>query len=463
MALAGCAAVPMGPAVPAQADLPRGWSDTVAAARATGLAAWWLRFQDTALSALIADALRANTSVVGAQAALRQARALRDVSAAGLQPSLGSSAGVQRGSVGGRRTGNSFQAGLDAGWEVDLFGAKRNAVAASDATARASAASLGDVQVSVAAETALSYITLRGAQSQQAIASDNLTSQLQTLQITEWRAQAGLLSSLEAEQARAAAAQTQALLPSLQTQVQQAAHALAVLSGRPPAALQALVDRPAPVPQPADELAFSLPAETLRQRADVRAAEQQVMAAQSRVAQADADRWPSFSLGGSLGLNALSFSGLGQSAAVVTSLLASVSLPLWDGGAARAQVRAQQAALDQTRAIYRGTVLLALQEVEDALVALRNDRLRASRLQAATAAATHAATLARQRYGSGLVDFQTVLETQRSQLAAQDGLANVIASLSADHVRLYKALGGGWQPDDQGAPALSTEASMSTR
>jgi outer membrane protein TolC len=162
-------------------------------------------------------------------------------------------------------------------------------------------------------------------------------------------------------------------------------------------------------------------------------------------------------------LNALGLGGLGQASAVVSSLLASVSLPLWDGGAARAQVRAQQAALEQSQASYRGTVLLALQEVEDALVALRNDRLRAADLQDASAAATQAATLARQRYGSGLVDFQTVLETQRSQLGAQDSLASVTTNISADHVRLYKALGGGWTPDAGLAPDPATEARLSPR
>lgn len=242
----------------------------------------------------------------------------------------------------------------------------------------------------MAAETALSYITLRGAQAHLATATANLASQLQTLQITEWRVQAGLLSTLEAEQASAAAAQTRALLPTLQTTVEQAAHALAVLTGRPPAALATLVATPAAVPQAAGDLALSLPADTLRQRADVRAAEQQVQAAQSRVAQADAARWPSFKLGGSLGLSALTLGALGNGAALASSLLASVSLPLWDGGAARAQVRAQQAALDQTRSTYRGTVLTALQDVEDALVALRNDRLRAANLQAAASAAAAA-------------------------------------------------------------------------
>ena len=136
---------------------------------------------------------------------------------------------------------------------------------------------------------------------------------------------------------------------------------------------------------------------------------------------------------------------------MVRAFLASVSLPLFDGGAARAQVRAQAAALEQARAGYQSAVLTALKEVEDALVALRGDRERQARLQQAAEAATNAALMASQRYASGLIDFQTVLDTQRSQLNTQDSVAAAIATVSADHVRLYKALGGGWQPDD--APA----------
>jgi len=280
---------------------------------------------------------------------------------------------------------------------------------------------------------------------------------LQTLQLTDWRAQAGLLSTLEVEQARAASAQTQAQLPALQTAIAQTGHALAVLTGQPPAALAALVATPAPVPQARSDLALSLPAETLRQRPDVRAAEQQVLAAAGRVAQADAARYPSFRLGGSLGLNALTLGALSSTAALASTLLAGVNWTLWDGGAARAQVQAQQAALEQAQASYRGTVLTALKDVEDALVALRGDRERAARLQQAATAATQAARLARQRYDSGLVDFQTVLETQRTQLSTQDSLATATADISADHVRLFKALGGGWTPDEQPAQTPSLE------
>jgi outer membrane protein TolC len=165
------------------------------------------------------------------------------------------------------------------------------------------------------------------------------------------------------------------------------------------------------------------------------------------VAVADAARLPSFKLSGSLGLSALTLGSLTSGASVVSALAAGVSLPVFDGGAARAQVRAQQAALDQAGSAYRAVMLTALKEVEDALVALRGDRERLAHLQAAAEAAGNAALMARQRFNSGLVDFQTVLDTQRSQLGTQDSVANARADVSADHVRLYKALGGGWQPD----------------
>ncbi|MGB0129001.1 MAG: TolC family protein, partial [Rhodocyclaceae bacterium] len=171
---------------------------------------------------------------------------------------------------------------------------------------------------------------------------------------------------------------------------------------------------------------------------------------------AEAARWPTFTLSGSLGLNALTLGSLTNGASVVSTLLAGVSWPVFDGGATRAQVRAQQAALDQARAQYQAAVLTALKDVEDALVALRGNRERLLSLQNAAEAAGNAALLARQRYGSGLVDFQVVLETQRTQLSTQDGVASAKAELSADHVRLYKALGGGWIPDDGDAAAVPT-------
>jgi outer membrane protein TolC len=441
------------------------------AVNGASLSAWWRRFDDPQLALLVGSALQANTSIRGAIGALQQAQALRDVAAAALWPTLTVSARAQRSKSGQAGTGNNFQLGADANLPIDVFGARRAAVDAGEASVEASQASLGDVQVQIAAEVALNYILLRTGQARIAIASANLASQEETLQITRWREQAGLVTALEAEQALAAVEQNRAQLPALQTGIVQTQHALAVLTGRPPVAWPELLSLPAAasaaastraasrplaadasappaatatMPQAREGLTLSIPAQTLRQRADVRAAEYQVAAALARVGQARAQRWPSFAIGGSLGLSAATVGALGNSSSVLGSLLASVTLPVFDGGALRAQVRVQQGALAQAQQAYRAAVLGALQQVEDALVALRGDRQRLASLRLAADAAGTAGLLARQRYGSGLVDFQTVLETQRTQFATQDAVASASADVSSDHVRLFRALGGGW-------------------
>ena len=459
LAQIGCTPKIRQPSASTGITVPTGWSvsDSTVTTGSSSLAQWWLRFNDPLLGSLVTRAMQANISVKGARAALLQARALRDVSAAALWPSIDGSASAQRSKSGSDSAIDRFAVGLDASWEADIFGANRSALDSSEATARASAAGLGDVQVSIAAEVALTYIALRGAQRQLAIANDNLASQRETLQITLWRLQAGLVTSIEAEQARTAVEQTSALLPALQTSIDQACHALAVLTGQPPAALLTQLAAAGPVPQAADDLALSIPAETLRQRPDVRAAEHQVTAAVGRVRQAEAARLPNFRLGGSVGLNALSLGSLTDGASVVSALLADAFMPIFDGGGRSAQVRAEQAALDQALAAYQAAVLTALQDVEDALVALRGDQERLLRLENATEAAGIAALLARQQYSSGLVDFQTVLDTQRSQLVTQASVANAQADVSADHVRLYKALGGGWLAEDSEEPSTPPE------
>ncbi|WP_240668244.1 MULTISPECIES: efflux transporter outer membrane subunit [Piscinibacter] len=444
LGLAGCASLPA-PATPPQAGVavPVAWSAGAGTREPASLADWWQRLGDPVLGGLVRDALQANTDIESARAALRQARALAEVQA-GAGASLDASGSAQRARSASRAATNSVGVGIDASWEPDLFGGRRAATRAAELDASASAATLGDVQVSVAAEVALNYVTLRATEARLAIALDNLASQQETLQITQWRVQAGLATSLEAEQARAAAEQTRAQSQSLATSAQQSRHAIALLTGRSPDALVLPAGR---IPQADAELALAFPADTLRQRPDVRAAEDAAAAAAQRVAKADADRYPSLRLSGSLGLSALTLSGLSGPGSVASAILASVAWPVYDGGAARGQLRAQQAAYEQAGARYRAAVLTALKDVEDALVALRGDRERLATLRAAAEAAGNAALLARQRYASGLVDFQTVLETQRSQLNAQDSVAAAEAAVATDHVRLYKALGGGWQPD----------------
>lgn len=433
-----------------QTPVPAAWSTLATPpagpAAATSLALWWQRFNDAQLTALVTRALQANTDVRSAQAALLQARALRDVKSAGLGPNLSTSVSAQRSKSGGNPAGDSFHAGFDASWEPDVFGGNRSALNAAEADARAAEAGLANVQVSLAAEVAVTYMDLRGLQARLAIARSSLATQAETLQITRWRAQAGLASSLDVEQAVAASEQTSAQIPALLTSISQDLSSLAVLTGQAPGALQSSLGLAAAMPQAAGDLALAFPADTLRQRPDVRAAEHRISAALARVAQADAARYPGFQINGSLGLSALTLGSLSSGASVANALLASISVPLFDGGALRAQVRAQEAALEQARVNYQAAVLTALKDVEDALVSLQGNRERLDRLQAAVDAAVNADLLARQRYASGLIDFISVLETQRTLLSTQDSMESTRASLSADHVRLYKALGGGWTP-----------------
>ena len=457
--LGACAAQPPSGQDEPLVEVPAAWSDDAAAAAAatpTPPPPWWALFGEDLLSQIVEQALQRNPDIAGARAALAQAQAQRDLAAAARGPTVGLTGSIQRARSGGRSAENEFRAGVDAGWSPDPFGVLAQAQTAEEATVRQRTAELGEAELAVAAQVALEYIGLRGGQARLAIARDNLAIQRETLQITEWRAQAGLVSALEVEQARAATEQTLAQLPALQTGIVRAVHALAVLAGRPPASLDALLGAEGSVPVTTLDPMPDVPAETLRQRPDVRAAEQAVASAAARLAQADAARMPNFRLGGSLSVGAVTLAGLSSGAALASSLLASVSLPLFDGGAATAQVMVQRAALRQAHAAYRGTVLKALREVEDALVALRSGRERQARLQQAAQSAAAAAQLARYRYGSGLADFQTVLETQRNALATRDALASARADLSAGQVRLVQALGGGWR--ETGVPLVMTKA-----
>lgn len=407
-------------------------------------ATWWRDFHDPLLAELITRAMRANPTILSSQAALLQARALRDVKLAATRPNLTVSGSAQRNTSDGAESSVNFRGGLDASWELDVFGANSSALANSEADLQAAKASLRDVQLSMTAEVALAYIQLCGLQAQLGIAQHNLSSQQETLQITQWRAQAGLVTSLEVEQAQTAVSQTAAQLPALQNSLAKTRHSLAVLTGQRPHELDTLLTATLPIPQVAAQAADVIPADSLRQRADVRAAEERITAALAAVDAAEAARLPKFKLGGSLGLTALTLAGLNNGAAVATQILASMSVPILDGGAAKAQVRAQQAVLAQTRATYQNTLLTALKEVEDALIALQHDRERLLHLQQAASAADNAALLAQNRYNSGLIDFQTVLQTQRTLLGAQDSVASLQAELSSGHVRLIKAMGGGW-------------------
>lgn len=442
--LAACA-TPVPPVPPlASVPVPAQWSEAVPVG-AGGLAQWWRVFGDPELVQLVEAALAADTDIGVARANLLQARAARDEAAAALWPQASAGISAQRSALSGAREGNSFQAGFDASWEIDLFGGNRHALGAQQALVDAGAATLAATQVSIAAEVAQDYLQMRGAQVRIAVARENLASQQETLQISEWRRQAGLANDVEVEQARTAVEQTRAQVPVLQASAAQLAHALGVLTGQPPQALLPQLSQPAPLPQPQAGLAVAVPAQALAQRPDVQAAERKLKAAAERVGQAEAARYPTLDLAASVAWSGVTLGSVGGVSAA-RSLLASLTQPLFDAGTRRAQLAGRSAEYQAALETYRASVLAALQDVEDALVALATGRDRLAALQVALEAARNAALLASQRHASGLIDFQTVLETERTLLTVQDSVGSAETDLATDHVRLYKALGGGWSP-----------------
>ncbi len=472
VAFVGCAGLSRpqqsAPDAALQADLPSQWStpfpgpnrvDTLASTPAPtyapttaspdSLVAWWGHFKDPLLSRLVDDALKANTDIRVAVAALAQVRATRDVRVADAGPQLGLGGSAQRSQAGSNDAQSNFSAKLDASWEPDFFGANRGSVDAASAQVLASESSLGAIRVAVSAEVALAYITLRANQSKLVLTQSNLAAQEELLQLARWRLQAGLVSGLDVEQALAAVLQTRAQVPVLQAGILQGMHNVSVLTGRAPAALAQTLSASAPVPSAPVPLSVALPAETLRQRPDVQQAESNINAAWANVAVAEAGLYPRFSISGSMGLSALTLGALGNSGALARALLASVSFPLFDGGAARGQVAVQQALLTQSRVKYEATVLAALKDVEDGLVTLQGNLQRLDKLTSAADSASRADELARQQYSAGLVDFLVVLDAQRTLFSSRSALVEANATVSADMVRLYKALGGGWRA---GAP-----------
>jgi NodT family efflux transporter outer membrane factor (OMF) lipoprotein len=461
--LSGCAVGPnyVAPAPGALAVPDRFNAAVPAAANEAELAGWWQAFGDPILTDLVARALAANPNVDVAGARLRQARASVDAARSSLFPSLGASgsaarsetlrgggsiidpttgATFSRGGGGGR---NSFRAGLDAAYEVDLFGGIRRNVEAARADEGAAVANLHAAQLSVASDTALNYITARNAQSRLAIARSNLANQEETVRIVGWRVQAGLVSSLDLEQARTLRAQTAASIPTLETNYVAAVNRLAILLGSAPGAVTALIDPVKPIPLAPDQVATGLPAELLSRRPDLVSAERALASATARIGVATADLYPALRLTGSILGSGASLGSLDDS--VIANLVSSISAPIFQGGALRAQIENARGGADAALGSYRAAVLTALEDVENALTSNRNARRREVELATAEEASRNAAIYARSQYQAGLIDFQQLLDAERSLLSSQDGRATARADRASATVQLYRALGGGWQ------------------
>lgn len=449
--LAGCISV--GPQYrPPAPDTPAQWKNTASATSpsvSVDLARWWQSLNDPVLDRLIQTALAQNLDLKSTQAKLRQARAKARMTDAALYPSVTGSAGAKRSESGNdANPSKSYSAGLDASWELDIFGANRSASEGAAATISAQEATLRDTQVSLIAEVANAYISLRTLEARYAVAQTNLASQQETRDLTRWRWQAGLVSELDFIQAESTLAQTRAKLPALETELESTRNQLAVLLGLQPAALPKLLAGPGKIPDFTEVASIPVPLDTLRQRPDIRVAERNLAAQSAEINVAEAARYPSLALSGAISLQSGQLGQLLRADSLINSLAASLSAPIFDAGRIRANIDVQNALFDQLLATYEKTVLQALADVENALMALTMSDARRAELQTANQAAGQAESMARQRYAAGLVDYATVLEAQRTLLSVQDSLTSVEGERANALVQLYKALGGGWSASD---------------
>lgn len=414
------------------------------------LAQWWNTLKDPVLTDLVVQSVKGNLDLKLARAKVRESRARRGLSRADQYPSLDvSGSATNRRSSANSGTGREtdlYKAGFDAGWEIDIFGGVRRSVEAADADLAASEESLRDVLVSLTAETVRNYVEARMYQTRLAVAEANLKAQEKTYELIVSRFEAGLSDELAVQQARYNLEDTRSWIPPLRTGLEGAKNRLAVLTGRSPGALHALLDPRAPIPVTPPTVAVGVPAETVRQRPDIRKSERELAAQTARIGIATADLYPKFRLAGSIGLESLESANFFESASRFWGIGPSVSWKIFHAGAIRKNIEVQSALQEQYVIAYEAAVLGALEEVENALTAYAEEQLRRERLLSAVGAARRAEELSQDQYQAGLVDFSNVLDAQRSLLSLEDQLAQSDGSITNNLVSLYKALGGGWQP-----------------
>ena len=413
------------------------------------LAKWWQTLDDPALSGLIKQAVTGNLDLRAAAARLQEARARRGISAADRFPTIAATGSATK-SRSSESTGlgterNLYSTGFDSSWEIDIFGGVRRAIEKADANTAASQEDMHDVLVSMTAEIALNYVEVRSYQTRLSIARANQDAQAETLRMVQNRYDAGLAAQLEVEQARYNLESTRAEIPSLNTGLEQAKNRLAVLLGRQPGTLAREVTDPGPIPVTPMEIAVGVPADTLRRRPDVRQAEWELAAQTASIGVATAELYPKFSLSGSVGLESLSSSDLFNTASRTFSIGPTFSWRIFDAGRIGRQIEVETALQEQALIKYKAAILTALEDVENALVAYADEQIRRDALVQASKAAQRAVTQARNQYRAGLTDFQNVLDSQRSLLSYQDKLAVSDGTVTSNLIRLYKALGGGWQ------------------
>lgn len=444
---------------------PAQWSGAgVATPAAPVLPRWWARLRDPTLDRLVVEAVDGNLDVATASARVREARASYRQAVGALLPTIANtesarlakgtgvaSAAPGRPNLGGPSsvvesdgTSGLYQAGFDASWELDLFGANRRAVEAAAYGIDASDENLRAVLLTLVGDVASSYVEARGYQARIALARRTATSQDETTKITRNRLAAGTGSAVDLATATGQAAATRAAIPTLETAYAQTVHRLSVLTGRPPSALSTLLARPKPIPAPKLPVPAGIPADVLLTRPDVRLAERRYAQSTARIGQAEAALYPSVSLAGNIATSGTKLGDLGRNSSISWSLGPTLTVPIFNGGKLRAAVEIAEAQRDQQFLAYQASVLTALKDVEDALVSLSNEHSRSRILATSTTAYRQAASLSQSLYRSGSSSFLDVLTAERSLYSAEDALLQSRVKIVSDYIALNKALGGGW-------------------
>ena len=422
---------------------------SVATAQTADLTQWWRQFDDPILNELVEEAVKTNLDLQIAVVRLRQARALRGITIGGLWPSVAASGSYQRlhaaGTVPDNIQQDLYQSGLDAVWELDVFGGIRRSVESAQANVQAAIENIRDVQVSLIAEVALNYVQLRGYQQQIVIAQNNLKSQRHTAEITHKRLDVGFASALDTANADSDVAMTESQIPVFETAAQQSIYALSVLLAQPPAALLEKLSPAGSLPSVPAKIPVGLPSELLRRRPDIRESETQLHSATAQIGVAVAQLFPSFSLTGTVNWHSNLLRTWWTDASRSFSFGPSVNWPLFQGGAVISNVRLQEAMRDQAFITYQKTVLTAFQDVENALIAFKKEQEHHKSLHYAVIANRRAVDLSLQLYTEGQIDFLNVLNAQRSLYASEDALVQSERNITVDLITLYKALGGGWE------------------
>lgn len=419
---------------------------------------WWRVFNDPVLDRLVDRAYRENLSLRIAGIRVLEARAQLGIAVEGLYPQTRQASGsvqYNRISAAGASPAPASeyfqsQIGVNASWEIDFWGKFRRTIESADAVWLATVADYDNALVSLTADVANSYITVRTLEQRTEIARRNVETQKESLKIAEARYKYGTATQLDTEQARTILEDTLATIPSLEAQLRQAKHALSVLLGLAPGDLSDYLKGAAEIPVSPSQVVVGIPADLLRRRPDIRSAEYQAAAQSAQIGVAKADLYPAFSLAGTFNLLAtdLGKSNLGDMFKWSSRDIQAGPSFLWNilnYGRIANNVRVQDARFQELLITYQNTVLKAQQEVEDNLAAFLKAQERAVFLGQSTEAARKALDLAILQYQQGIKDFTTVLIAQQSLLNEQDNLATTLGSISSNLVGVYRALGGGWE------------------